>query len=348
MAEPQEPYKPHELVEIAEVPKNIEVPRTDDQIVEVAKFVYHQGPKSPNLLPPKYADLEGWLKEAYEYNYQKAGWLDVSPQSLDYLYQQFAVKMDERLKRNAFNTFGLYTLSYLDGLRTMGVRQGYLGSGGWEHVVKDKYRGLLLGCSSISTASEFFTFMNSVNPEADAIITDINPLAVKLAKQAIKEDKTQRVIQSDAQRIPLSNESVDFIATNFLVPNLIDVESAGKDTLVNVMKEIKRVLGPKGRLIMVEQLPRIDLKLLSHYAWKQGLVLSTGGPEGGILRPATILQDHYKAGHILANLSSFAEESKEKNTHNNVREFTIDPREYFGGQKQSNVNTLIFKHSKRR
>lgn len=344
MAEFQEPYKPHQIVKIEEVPKSIEVPKTDNEIVDAAKFAFSRLSKSPNLLPEKYADLEAWFGDMYNINYSEGSWIDVSPRTLDYLYQQFSIKMDERLKRNAFNTFGLYTLSYLDGLKTMGVRQGYLGTGGWEHIVKDKYRGLLLGCSSISTASEFFTFMNSVNPKNDAIVTDIDLLAVKLAKEAVKEGKTQQVIQSDAQRIPLDDKSVDFVATNFLVPNLIDVEGAGKDTLVNVMKEIKRVLSSKGRLVMVEQLSRIDLEWLNHYAWEQGLVLSTGGPEGGILRPATILQDHHKVSYVLAKLPSFIKESKEIDTHNNVWEFTIDPRKYFGGQTQRHVSTLIFQH----
>ena len=140
---------------------------------------------------------------------------------------------------------------------------------------------------------------------------------------------------------------MDFIATNFLVPNLVDVEGAGKDTIVNVIKEVKRVLSRRGRFVMVEQLPRIDLEWLSQYAWEQGLVLSTGGPDGGILRPATILQNHHKAGHTLANLSSFIEESKERDAHRDVSEFTIDPREYFRGLTLPNVNTLIFEHSSR-
>lgn len=346
MFEPsQEPYKPHDNVRIADVPSDIESPKTDGEIVETAQFIIHQTSKSLNLLPEKYAPLEKWLKQVYDHNYHVASWVDVAPRNLDYLYQQYAIKMDKRRNKNGFNTFGLYALSYLDGLRTMDFRQGYLGTGGWESRVKDKYRGLLLGCSSISSASDFFTFINSINPSADAVITDIDPLAVKLATTAKHDRATQTVIQSDAQRIPLLDGSVDFVATNFLVPDLIDVEGSGKDTIVQVMKETKRILSPEGRLVMIEQLGRSDLEWLSEYAYRQDLVLATGGPEGGILRPATIFPNHRKAGFALANLGSFIGDCKDDASRRDESVFTTDPIKHFGGQKQRNCNTLIFRHS---
>lgn len=340
-----EPYKPHQIIKIEEVHESIARPVTDGEIVETAKYITDQY-KSQNLLPKKYKELEAWFSDVYKIQYSEGRWIDFSPRSLDYLYQQFGIKTDERANKNGFNTFGLYALSYLDGLRTMGVQEGYLGAGGREHRVKNKYRGLLLGCSSITTASQFFSFMNSVNPKNDATVTDIDPLAVKLAKEAVEEGETQSVIQSDAQRIPLENGSVDFIATNFLVPNLIDAEGAGEDTLTNVFKEIKRVLSPDGRLVMVEKLPRIDLEWVNHYAWEQGLTLSTGGPEGGINRHAYIFKNHYEANHVIANLESFIRGSSEIDSHSNVFQFTMDPREEFDGQQQNQVANLIFQHSR--
>ncbi|MFH1971035.1 MAG: methyltransferase domain-containing protein [Patescibacteria group bacterium] len=341
-----EPYKPHQIIKVEEIPENITRPETDEEIVESAKYIFHQTTDSTNLLPEKYAELEVWFKSIYKTNYDEGSWIDIAPRNLDYLYQQFGIKTDERTNKNGFNTFGLYALSYLDGLRTMGVQQGYLGAGGWEHRVKDKYRGLLLGCSSITTASQFFSFMDSINPKNDAIVTDIDPLAVKLSREAIKKSKTQQVIQSDVQRIPLEDKSVDFIATNFLVPNLIDVEKSGVDTLTNVFKEIKRVLDPKGRLIMVEQLLRINLEWLNHYAWEQGLILSTGGPDGGINRPAYIFKNHRWANNVITDLESFIKESSERNSRSNVTQFTMDPQKEFDGQPQDYVTNLIFQHSR--
>jgi ubiquinone/menaquinone biosynthesis C-methylase UbiE len=341
-----EPYKPHQIIKIEEVAEKIVKPVTDSEIVETAEYIVNRLPESRNLLPEKYEELEAQFSRVYETSYSEGTWIDFSPKSIDYLFQQFAVKTDERTDRNGFNTFGLYALSYLDGLRTMGVQEGYLGAGGWDHIVKDKYRGLLLGCSSITTASQFFSFMNSMNSKNDAIVTDIDPLAVNLAREAIKVGKTQSVIQSDAQRIPLEDGSVDFIATNFLIPNLIDVEKAGKNTLTNVFKEVKRVLSPNGRLVMVEQLSRIDLEWVVHYSGEQGLTLSTGGPEGGINRPACIFKNHHKANDVIDDLGSFIEESRASDAYRSVSEFTIDPREEFDGQSQKQVATLIFQHSR--
>jgi len=343
-----EPYKPHQIIKIEEVAEKIVKPVTDSEMVETAEYIVNRLPESRNLLPNKYEELEASFSRVYKTSYSESSWIDFSPKSIDYLFQQFAVKTDERTDRNGFNTFGLYALSYLDGLRTMGVQEGYLGAGGWDHIIKSKYRGLLLGCSSITTSSQFFSFMNSMNPKNNAIVTDIDPLAVNLAKEAIKVGKTQSVIQSDAQRIPLEDDSMDFIATNFLVPNLIDVEKAGRATLTNVFKEIKRVLSPKGRLVMVEQLSRNDLEWVAHYAWEQGLTLSTGGPEGGINRPAYIFKNHHEANRVIANLGSFIEESSTRDSHRSVSEFTIDPREEFNGQQQKQVANLIFQHSRRR
>lgn len=349
MPEAQEPYKPHHIIQKVEIPTELEnYPKNDADIVRAATYTFNQGLKEGNLLPPEYAALETWFSEVYSRQYEERAWIDVEPQALDYLYQQFGLKMDEKLGRNGINTFGLYAVSYLEGLRTMGIRQGYLGSGGWKHVVKAEYRELLLGCSSITTADGFFRFMKAVNPDATAIVTDINPLAVRLAKEALTGRQQEQIVQSDAQRIPLEDGSVDFVATNFLVPNLIDLEGSGVETIVNVLSEASRVLDPKGRLVMVEQLDRNSLQWLSHYAYKQGLTLSTGGPEGGINKQAVILSSPADFERVADRMPEFITASAKEVAHNaHVRTFNLDPEDYFGGERIGGPKNLIFEQKRR-
>lgn len=343
MPERSEPYKQFQKAEIWPVPPSIEVlPKTDKEIVRVARYSFESTLDQATVLPPQYGQLEEWLRSAYEAQYSRNTGIDITPLPYDYLFQQYAIKMDERNFRTGVDTFGTFAISYLDGLRTMGVEQGYLGSSGWSHIVKDQYRALLLGSSSISTADDFYRFMEAVNPKAMAIVTDIDPLAVQLAKEALSGWPQEQVLQSDAQRIPLKDGSVDFIATNFLTTNLIDVEGSGLKTVENVLKEAGRVLSPEGRLIMVEQLDRIGLEWVNEWASRGGLVLTGGGPEAGILRIA-YLKSHRYVKDLFSGLPDFIEESAREVAYKQVRDFTRDPRQDLGGKPCPWVSTLIFK-----
>lgn len=348
--EKNEPYKPHAGIEIARVPGDItEVPRTNGEIVEAAVFCFGQGRRG-NLLPEKYGDMERWLGSVYDYSYKSRKWVDVEPLPLDYLFQQFAIKKDERLRRNAFNTFGLYIPSYLEGLRTRDFRDGYLGFAGWEHMVKDNHRSLLLGSSSITTADNFFKFIRAVNPECEAIVTDIDPLAVQLGQKAVKHKEKEIVLQSDAQRIPLADKSVDFIATNFLIKNLIDVMGSREHTLTAMLQEASRVLAPGGRLVMVEQLNNRELEVVWGWAGNVGLELATGGPDGGSNKSALLLPNSGSVKRVIKGTPEFIATNAGRTEHgggtNVYGHFDTLPADYFSAVLQPEVSNLIFKGSR--
>ncbi len=338
------PYKPHEIIETYTPDSNVKVPSNDQQVVDLAKQVYSAS-DDDSLLPKGYEDLEREFKALYDKQYSEGLWIDVFPPRLDFLYQQYGLKKDEQLGKTGFNSFGLFIPSYLEGLRTMGVQEGYLGSGGWEHRIKDKYKSLLLGCSSITTAKQFFSFSKAINPNMVSIVTDIDPLAVNLAKEAlIVGNEKFQVIESDAQKIPLETGSIDFIATNFLVPNLIDRHGSGKDTLKQVLSEAVRVLSKKGRLVMIEQLERTNLEWLNYWAHGEGLVFdNTGGDGRGILHIATSLNEPKEVTRAVDRIPDFIRESAKEVEHVQTSVFKIDPRNYLGGQRVSGVTTLVYR-----
>lgn len=291
-----QPYRPDNLIERVKVPDTIRTPKTDDELVSAARYAYQAAKGAPQILPPDYVELENFFLRQYERGYEERKGIDIVPNDLDLLFQQYAVRMDETLGRNGFNTFGMAVLSYMDGLAT--VRDGSKRYFGAKENPRDRkqYRALLLGCSSMSSAAEFAAFVHSLNPQATAIVTDLDPLAVKLARET-----GATVVQADVQRIPLENASIDFVATNFLVPNLIDRFGSGKETVQQVLKEVARVMTPEGRLVMVEQLARNNLEWLAHYASNADLALDTGG----ILNEAIILPKRSHIKYVLDDTPEF-------------------------------------------
>lgn len=295
MSEDQ-PYRPDNLIEKVKVPDTIRTPKTDDELVSAAKYAYQAAKGEPQILPSDYWMLENFFSQQYERGYKERRGIDIVPNNLDLLFQQYAIRMDETLGRNGFNTFGMAVLSYMDGLAT--VRDGFERYFGAKENPRDRkqYRVLLLGCSSMSSAAEFTAFVHALNPQATAIVADLNPLAVRLARET-----GATVVQADVQRIPLKDASIDFVATNFLVPNLIDKFGSGKETIQQVLKEVARVLTPRGRLVMVEQLARNNLEWLAHYASNADLDLDARG----ILNEAIILPKRSHIKYVLDDASEF-------------------------------------------
>lgn len=297
------PYKDRDDWNVVPVYPEVEYPSNDEDIVAVCREIHHAS-DTATAMKPKFQDLHAFFEEQYQLCYKTGQGIDISPLSLDYVFQEFAIKRDAQLGRNGFNTFGAYVLSYLDGMSTVGdgferyfQSMDYTGKQG-----RDPHTALLLGCSSISTAQEFTDFVKALDPDAKAIVTDINPLAVKLANEV---EDAQAVV-SDAQRIPLQDKSVDFIATNFLVQNLVDVEGSKEKTIVNLLKEIRRVLTDNGRFVMVEQLTRSQLEALSDAAYYDaGLTVSTGGPKGGMNQKARVLATRAQITEVMSEVQEF-------------------------------------------
>lgn len=291
-----QPYRPDNLIERVKIPDTIRIPETKDELVSAAKYAYQTAEGTPQILPSDYVELESFFLHQYERGYKERKGIDIVPNDLDLLFQQYAVRKDESLGRNGFNTFGMAVLSYMDGLAT--VRDGFERYFGAKENPRDRkqYRALLLGCSSMSSAAEFTAFVHSLNPQATAIVADLDPLAVRLARET-----GATVVQADVQRIPLENASIDFVATNFLVPNLIDRFGSGKETVQQVLKEVARVLTPGGRLVMVEQLARNNLEWLAHYASNVDLALDAGG----FLNEAIVLPKRDHVAHVLSDMPEF-------------------------------------------
>lgn len=331
-----QPYKLEHLTDKVVVPENIENrPETDEEVTRVARYIYESGEKAPNKLPPEYWELERFFEEGYQSSYDKMRVIDVVPAKFDFLFQQYAVKKDEETGRSAFNTFGLYGKSYLEGLLLTVDDPSfrYLGGRAEESKFRKGHQAVLLGCSSISSAKEFVAFVKGCNPEATPIIVDIDPLAVKLAKES-----GAKVIQADAQRIPLEDASIDFVATNFLIPHLIDHLGSGKNTLEVILKEVSRILTPKhGRLVMVERLSKMDIEWVDYYADHAylGLQPSPGGFES--IKKAVIVSNRGEIGRFMESIP---------------RTYKFDPsnltREKITFKRLEHVSTLVFGWPRRR
>lgn len=290
-----QPYRPDNLIEVVKVPETIRTPETEDELVSAAKYTYQTAKDTPQKLPPEYQELENFFHQQYERSYSERKGIDIVPNNLDLLFQQYAIKMDETSGRNGFNTVGMATLSYMDGLATVNKSERYLGAQETTHGRK-QYRALLLGCSSMSSAAEFTAFVHALNPQATAVVADLDPLAVRLARET-----GANVVEADAQRIPLEDNSIDFVATNFLVPNLIDKLGSGKETVQQVLQEIARVMTPQARLIMVEQLARNNLEWLNYYASDAKLGLDAKG----FLNEAIILPKRSYMEYVLDDIPGF-------------------------------------------
>jgi len=264
----QQPYKPSRIIERVSVPDTIKIPEIDEKAIMVAEYIYNRNAKDPHKLPEEYSDFEKFLEDIYQRGYREKRWIDVVPNALDIVSQQYNIKRDEELGKNGTNTFGIFGISYLDALATYRDKSERYFEAKKPPEKRGHHRGLLLGCSSISSAVEFVSFIKAIDPKADAIVADIDPIATQLAKKA----EGAMVVLADAQNIPLADNSVDFVATNFLVQNLIDRRGSGKAILEVMLKEVARILTPTGRLAMVEQLSDNTLEWLESYAFHVRLV----------------------------------------------------------------------------
>ncbi len=318
------PYKPTDLIEVVSVPEDMVVPETSKDIVKTAKHIFTTGG-----LPQQFDQLGQFLESLYVTSYEERRNIDVEPSAIDLLFQQYAIKRDEALERNGFNTFGLYALSYLDGLATNPdkarrfIRKAPAGG--------HQPTALLLGCSSITSAVQFDRFIKAMNPEARVVIADIDPLSCQLTKESGAD-----VVQLDAQKIALKEMNVDLVATNFLIYHLRDRLGADKDTLANIMKEAARVLTRSGRVVMVEQLrTRSDEKWLNYYASKADLSFAEG--VNLFNKDAIVLPTHQRFDRVVQSIPRLVE--------NNLEE-GLKPSKYGGGQQLDSVCAYTFEESR--
>lgn len=302
------PYRPEGLIAEVPVPETVKRPEAIQEMVRMAKYTYNSSPNTLHKLPAEYTELEAFFAAQYERAYKERVGIDIVPYHMDVLFQQYAVKRDEELDRTGFNTFGLFAPSYLEGLSSSSdTFDRYFGAYE-EPRDRKQYKTLLLGCSSIPSAKEFTSFVKAVNPKATAIIADIDSLAVQLAKES-----DALVVQADAQRIPLEDESVDFVATNFLLISLVDQLGSGEESAITLMKEVNRILKPGGRVVMVEQFPTIDLEDFSYRVITEAELHYAHRSRNG--RKTALIARHSQFGQLIQRIPAYIESQRYKAMH---------------------------------
>lgn len=225
-----------------------------------------------NLVPSDYADLAKWLEHVYEKQYRLGQGFTIANPLVEAIFQQLQIALDKEKCRVRVNHFGLYAPSYVDALGTAGysyrephVYQNEV-TGSHERVVDNRYLGrghfaekrsfhaVLLGCSSLSSADDFKKIVASMNPKAETLIIDKDPVAI-----ALSENVGVKALQDDVLSVEAESLQVDFLATNFLI------SSMPTEQRIDAYRQLfltwrERIYPRTGRLVMVEQLDKSEAK----------------------------------------------------------------------------------------
>lgn len=219
------------------------------------------------LVPDEYKDLSKWLEHVYEEQYRLGKGFTIEDPHVEAMFQQLQIILDKEKDRTNVNNVGLYAPSYIDALVTAGssestVDNRFLGRG---HFAEEKpFSAILLGCSSITSANDFNKIVTRMNPEADALIIDKDPIAIALSKSAGVE-----AINGDVLSLGKSLPKADLVATNFLISSM--PESERMDAYKQLFTEWKNKIYPKtGRLVIVEQMTEKEKKQIFQIAFKNG------------------------------------------------------------------------------
>lgn len=256
------------------------------------------------ILPNEYQDLEQWFHTLYENQYSTGSGSEINHPWLDYVFQQYQLAQERFTNRFGVNHFGLYIPAYLDGLSTTNLGRRYLGSLNPDHQ-NNPYHTLLLGCSSLSSATDFQKLIQTMNSKASITIIDRNPFVGKLLNSS-----GIHFLQADATDLESLNlPPMDLIATNFLMndPSLADIIGWQE-----ILAQCQQLLYPEsGRLIMVEQHPGDrSLKQIAETAFDLDLTLAgaSSPTESGIkihaLRWSTMDEFPYEMNQIKIFLDS--------------------------------------------
>lgn len=92
------------------------------------------------------------------------------------------------------------------------------------------------GCGRGSILRE----MAVINPDARYIGVDVSETALNQARRNLPDKVFYKI--SDGGKIPLENESVDFVFSSEVLEHIYDVE--------NAFSELKRILKPGGRILL--------------------------------------------------------------------------------------------------
>lgn len=122
---------------------------------------------------------------------------------------------------------------------------------------------LLLGSLGPASANQFQKYAKKINPNSVVHVIDIEKESIELIKKD-PEQTERHLTQADATHLPFKDESMDYIATNYLFHFLYayrlhtsgdaaQAEEKTRTDLINLFKEASRVLRPGGKLFIDEQ-----------------------------------------------------------------------------------------------
>lgn len=229
--------------------------------------------------PSNYKDLYAYLQTTYENQYSTGQSATFTDPYVEAVFQQFQIHFDREKGRSGVNHVGLYAPTYIDALGTAkydvsvpyvhkgevtGILPGTVDNrflGRYHFAENKRFRAVLLGCSSMSSAYEFNQMAKGMNPTAEAIIIDNNPLSVALAKSAGAHALLADVLTPQSSSL----EPTDLIATNFLITSL--PKEKRNEAYRKLLEVWQPYLYPRtGRLVMVEQVDYEQLMKLDDYA----------------------------------------------------------------------------------
>jgi SAM-dependent methyltransferase len=152
-----------------------------------------------------------------------------------------------------------------------------------------KPRLLLLGSLVVYSARDFAKFGKKLNPGAETVVLDIDPLMIQLMTQDDEASKNELLL-GDARNIPMEEGSVDQVYTNNLFHYLHDKNNkqlSDLESIESLLKASARVLKPGGSMIIKEQ-PFSEFKKKNDYeimVYKAKLLSKAAGFSDMIMRP---------------------------------------------------------------
>ncbi len=98
----------------------------------------------------------------------------------------------------------------------------------------------------LGAGTGYFTFPASRMTEKEVFALDVEPRMLELLEEKIRQTEATnvRLLQGEIENIPLKGQTVDKIIASFVLHET--------DDLVKTMEEIRRVLRPGGRILVVE------------------------------------------------------------------------------------------------
>lgn len=157
-----------------------------------------------------------------------------------------------------------------------------------------------MGCSSLTSAQEFKDVVKGMNPKAQELVLDNDPLSIALVQNLDAKNAQIDVLDGDVEKLG----QFDLVATNFLITSLPEEERMAAYRKL-FAKWKSHIYERTGRMVLVEQLDNDQLKEVFSIAEELGYQLSGDNnpkTEWGINRKAVRYKSHSDAEYFIENL----------------------------------------------